>query len=174
MSTAPVSNLTMPTCATCPYFSAVHNGESSTCRFNPPPFSVAISENEQIKELPQQLRAEYPAILAWCVQGCLDWQQNGLGVPEEVTTATKEYRDEQDVLGAFFDENAIQNPSVRVRCGQFYQRYKAWAEAGNERLMTMTAFGQAMKERGIDTEKSGGKWYVGIALRDSESDAWVH
>lgn len=44
MSTAtPVSNLTMPTCATCPYFSAVHNGESSTCRYNPPPFSVVQS-----------------------------------------------------------------------------------------------------------------------------------
>jgi putative DNA primase/helicase len=130
------------------------------------PFSVRIPDEEQDKTLPRQLRAEYPGILAWCVQGCLDWQREGLGEPEEVMQATSGYRDEQDILGAFLDEHTIRDLSVRVRCGHLYERYKRWAEAASERVTTLRAFGEAMKERGIETIKSDGKWYLGVALRD--------
>ena len=31
--------------------------------------------------------------------------------------------------------------------------------------MSLRDFGEAMKERGIETRRSDGKWYLGIALR---------
>src|SRR5262249_33691317 len=52
------------------------------------PFNVVIPEPEQVKDLPQRLQAEYPGILAWCVRGCLEWQTQGLDVPDEVDIAT--------------------------------------------------------------------------------------
>jgi P4 family phage/plasmid primase-like protien len=134
------------------------------------PFSVRIPDTEQDKTLPRRLQAEYPGILAWCVRGCLDWQREGLGEPTEVKAATKDYRDEQDVLGAFLDENTTRDPDAKIRCGQLYARYRRWAEDGKERIMTLTAFGEAMKERGIEKKTSRGKWYRGIALSDPSTD----
>ena len=39
------------------------------------------------------------------------------------------------------------------------------AEKGNEFVLTLTAFGEAMRERGFETKRSNGKWYLGIALQ---------
>ena len=56
------------------------------------PFTVTIPEEERDKRLLQKLKDELPGILAWAVEGCLEWQQYGLGMPEEVKQAVKEYR----------------------------------------------------------------------------------
>ena len=32
-------------------------------------------------ELKEKLRSEYPGILRWIVEGCLEWQDKGLAVP---------------------------------------------------------------------------------------------
>ena len=39
------------------------------------PFTVTIPDDEQDKQLPVKLVAEYAGILAWAVQGCLEWQR---------------------------------------------------------------------------------------------------
>ena len=55
------------------------------------PFTVTVPAEEQDKRLAEKLTAEAAGILAWAVRGCLDWQSDGLGEPEEVKAATKEY-----------------------------------------------------------------------------------
>ncbi|AMV41064.1 phage/plasmid primase, P4 family [Planctomyces sp. SH-PL62] len=141
------------------------------------PFSVRVDGEAADPEMPEKLRAEFPGILAWCVRGCLAWQEVGLNEPDVVTRATAEYRSEQDVMGLFLEERAVLDPSMRTRCGQVFEAYKAWAESGGERPMTMRTFGQAMRERGIETVKSSSLWYVGVGLKppnwgaaDSESE----
>ena len=69
------------------------------------PFARTFTREEIDKDLPQKLKGVASAILAWAVQGCLEWQQNGIQEPDEVKEATNEYREEQDVLGEFFLEN---------------------------------------------------------------------
>ena len=50
-------------------------------------------------QLEEKLRAERRAgILAWMIDGCLDWQHNGLVRPQVVVEATAEYFDAQDLL----------------------------------------------------------------------------
>ena len=44
------------------------------------------------------LRAEFPGILSWALQGCRDWQQHGLPMPDKVAAATADYRSEMDAL----------------------------------------------------------------------------
>ncbi len=53
---------------------------------------------------PRLKRDELPGILAWAVQGCLDWQTTGLLSPDLVLAATQEYRSESDSLGRFLIE----------------------------------------------------------------------
>jgi putative DNA primase/helicase len=60
------------------------------------PFKVTIPQHEWDTTLPDKLKAEWPGILAWAVQGCLEWQTSGLGIPKEVEQATEEYRADMD------------------------------------------------------------------------------
>jgi P4 family phage/plasmid primase-like protien len=130
------------------------------------PFTVSVDGDQDDKRMPEKLRQERPGILAWCVRGCLEWQEKGLDEPEAVKEATEGYRREQDVLADFLEEHTLQGTQCRVRCGELYARYKQEAEKGNQFAMSLTAFGEAMRERGFETQKSSVKWYLGIALRD--------
>ena len=70
------------------------------------PFNVRIPENERRpkSEMLRLFEKEMPGILSWLVKGCLQWQREGLNAPSAVLTATKDYRDEMDVLGDFIDD----------------------------------------------------------------------
>jgi putative DNA primase/helicase len=37
------------------------------------PFLVQIPVEERDPDLPEKLKAEWPAILRWCLDGCLEW-----------------------------------------------------------------------------------------------------
>ena len=55
-------------------------------------------------ELGAKLKAEWPAILTWMIQGCLEWQQIGLAPPATVLEHTKAYFDEMDTAARFLEE----------------------------------------------------------------------
>ena len=53
-------------------------------RFNLLPFTVTISKDERDPELAEKLKGEWPGILAWAIEGCLEWQRIGLCPPNAV------------------------------------------------------------------------------------------
>jgi putative DNA primase/helicase len=55
-------------------------------------------------DLESKLREEWPAILRWMIEGCLDWQQNGFLRPNVVSDATSSYFEDQDLLGQWLNE----------------------------------------------------------------------
>lgn len=137
------------------------------------PFRVTIPEPERDPKLPEKLRAELPGILAWAVQGCLDWQSGGLRTPDEVKAATAEFRAEQDVLQAFVDDCCIESNLATVTAGELYRAYKAWCEQVNENTLSQRKLSQALDERGYSTKGPDGKprrdaagraYYLGLGL----------
>ena len=70
-------------------------------RMNLIPFDFIATEPDDRLKL--NLRVEYPAILRWMVDGCLDWQVNGLPRPARVIEATRAYLDEQDPFSQWVD-----------------------------------------------------------------------
>jgi putative DNA primase/helicase len=132
------------------------------------PFTVSMTDQDADTSMPGKLKSEAAGILAWCVRGCLAWQSRGLDAPGEITEATGKYRRDQDVLGLFLGELTVVGPWYRVKAGELYAGYKNWAEGGNERVMTQTAFGLALEERGFEKKKSGGNWYMGLSLRQND------
>src|SRR5262249_36928820 len=60
-------------------------------RFHLVPFSVVIPPEQRDKSLGDRLRSEWPGILAWMIDGCIEWQRCGLAPPEAVTSATAAY-----------------------------------------------------------------------------------
>ncbi len=131
------------------------------------PFTVTIPEEERDKELPRKLRAELPGIMAWAVRGCLEWQRSGLGEPEEVRSATNEYRVEQDSVASFLNECCVVNGEVRAKAAALLDSYQRFS---GDRDMTATMFGRKLRERGFrDDRGTGGcRFWRGIGLLQSE------
>ncbi|MHC4474094.1 MAG: phage/plasmid primase, P4 family [Planctomycetota bacterium] len=137
------------------------------------PFNVIIPEEQQDHELPDKLKKELPGILAWAVQGCLDWQEKGLGVPDEVRNATMEYKDEMDILAPFISECCVLNPRAESAASELYQTYCDWCDQNGETAIKQRTFGIRLSERGLAKSRTGRKRkWVGIGLTDPEnSDA---
>lgn len=108
------------------------------------PFTVTIADAQKDNELPNKLKAELPGILAWAVRGCLDWQNDGLGVPSAVHDATGGYRLEMDVLGRFLDECCYVGQTATATKGELHDEYVAWGDDLGKRM-----FGAAIRERGF-------------------------
>jgi putative DNA primase/helicase len=134
------------------------------------PFTVTIPETEQDKDLPVKLRAELPGILAWAVRGCLAWQQDSLGAPDAVIQATADYRADMDVVGRFIEECCLVSPHVRVKASALYEAYKQWCQANGEQLVTLSAFGNTLEQRGFARHKVGTIWRLGIGLSDATEE----
>ncbi len=135
------------------------------------PFIVTIPEAERDPDLPDKLKAEYPGILRWAVEGCLAWRQNGLGRPEAVRAASEQYRAEMDTLGAFLSDCCVLGPRYTVAVSELYSAYEQWCTANSEKTVSKRTFTQRLRDRGIGDRKGakGVRLYQGIALRDE----WV-
>lgn len=142
------------------------------------PFTVTIPEAERDKDLPEKLRRELPGILAWAVQGCLDWQSEGLGMPAAVQRATAEYRAEMDVVDQFLAERCelgsttTEARRLRVKVSRLYGAYEEWCDAAGLRFpLSRAALSTRLKERGLEIKKTGGEWVViGLDLREDLDD----
>ena len=131
------------------------------------PFTVRIPDDMQrpMDDLLAEFREELPGILNWAVEGCLEWQQQGLGSPDEVTRATAEYRQEQDLLGEFLHSMCVEVPKVREQASVIYRAYRNWAEQNGELPRTQKHFGTRLRERGFKRVKSGVWYWEGIGLK---------
>ena len=126
------------------------------------PFTVTIPEAERDPFLPEKLAGELEGILAWAIQGCLAWQQHGLGLPEAVKQATASYRADQDVLAAFMNDCVIIGSRFKVTKKALYSAYKTWAEDNGETAINARRFGQAMQERGYRINEREG--HTGLSI----------
>src|ERR687893_3040984 len=102
------------------------------------------------------------------VQGCLEWQREGLGEPEKVRAATEGYRAEQDVLAAFIEERCIVGSEAWVKFSDLYGAYQHWCGEAGEKAETKRRLGNRLKERGFEPDRGTGNVPIrrGIGLRD--------
>jgi P4 family phage/plasmid primase-like protien len=135
------------------------------------PFTVVFPDHKQDKTLPEKLREELPGLLAWAVTGCLEWQKNGLGVPDEITKATGDYRDEMDVLGQFIDERCGVHDDLAVQSSVLFNAWSKWCEANGEFKGTNKSFSLKLEEKGFkNTRRKSGIWFLGIGLNAEPED----
>lgn len=138
------------------------------------PFNIQFIDNpsrgqkRRDPHLIEKLKAEASGILAWLVQGCMEWQSGGLDAPEIVKAATREYREDEDILGRFISDECIEDSEAQIQAGLLYQSYQDWCETNGHNPMSATTFGKKMKER-YKSEKTTHVIYYGIKLKGSPS-----
>lgn len=133
------------------------------------PFTVSIPPDEQDRHLLEKLRAELPGILKWAVDGCLEWQRDGLQPPDCVTDAVQEYRTEADTLGRFIEEQCEVRAFAQVKSAAFFQRFQQYAEQASERWIPAKDLPGEMRRRGFEQRRTkSGVLYLGLELIQSE------
>lgn len=103
-------------------------------------------------DLEEKLKAEWPGILRWMIQGCLDWQQNGLVRPMSVTAATQAYFEDQDLFGQWLEdmcEIKLDANYLWERTTDLYASWSAYAKAAGEHPGSLKTFGPAMLRHGL-------------------------
>src|SRR5207247_678044 len=98
------------------------------------------------------------AILAWAVEGCLEWQKFGLGLPKRVAEATTSYRAEQSPIADWMNDCVVLHEGKSEKSESLYKSYSAWAERnglGRDRL-TAKAFGQRLRAEGLKNTRGSG------------------
>ncbi|NJD37236.1 MAG: DNA primase [Geobacter sp.] len=136
------------------------------------PFNVTIPDHDQDKHLAEKLKAESAGILAWAVQGCLLWQQEGLKEPSEVVNATSVYRTEMDSLGTWIEECCDLTSGCKTQSFKLYENYKDWTVDSGEENMSARTFGIKLVERGFEKQKMAkGAFYIGIGIKKPQPPA---
>jgi putative DNA primase/helicase len=146
-------------------------GEEMRRRVHLIEYAGSLSETERDSSLKDRLVDEYPHIFHTMIQGCIAWQQAGLGKPERVSDATANYLESEDTLGIWLADNVERDPNGKAQSGEVYRDFKRWAEGAGEYVMSQKRFVQAMKQRGFDSARTASKRYIsGLRLKGTPAD----
>jgi len=101
------------------------------------------------KRLPQELRAEWPQILQWAIDGAKAWLAAGeLKVPQAVMAATEEYFGEEDIVGQFLSECCDMTAHDHFEATvDLFEAWTNWATHQGEMLRTQTWLARQMAGR---------------------------
>jgi putative DNA primase/helicase len=136
------------------------------------PFTVTIPPQERDPNLAESLKAEWPGILQWMIEGCLAWQRDGLNPPTAVREATQEYLAAEDALALWLDVCCVVDPNAKEGSAALFKSWMAWASLAKEHLGTQKAFSEklAVKFEKRKTEK--GMYFIGLKVREEEFEPW--
>jgi putative DNA primase/helicase len=107
------------------------------------PFDVVIPEEDRNPHLVETLlRDESEVILAWLVQGAIDYVKHGLPVPEVVKRRTAEWRRKVGSIERFLLENCERVKGHNTSLSRLHEEYQRWC------------YGRSIHPRGIESFRS--------------------
>jgi putative DNA primase/helicase len=149
--------------------------EAMRRRFHMVPFAVTIPKPERDDKLTAKLRSEWPGILTWMVEGCLQWQRAGLAPPAAVLAATEAYLEGEDALAAWIAEQCVEDPQAWTSTGDLFGSWKSWAAQRGEPVSSSKWLVQALESRDFALRRTAqARGVQGLRLKDTASiDAGV-
>ncbi len=126
-------------------------------------------------QLDKKLLAEKNGILRWMVEGCLDWQRQGLDSPPIIREEVDQLFDSQDPLSEFLDEQCDIEPRAVILVNDLWTAYILWCDETkrDKAFRSSNWFSKSLTQRdGIDRQKNaGGRFLTGIRLKHDANDA---
>jgi len=124
------------------------------------PFNVTISPEQRDTQLGEKLKAEAGQILSWCVKGSVQYFERGLDIPESVTSASKEYIQNEDVIGEFVD-TCMEEFSGQIEVHVVFEIYTNWIRSqGYSYPKTERQLRKEFKDRGYTIKRSNSVYYI--------------
>jgi putative DNA primase/helicase len=123
--------------------------------------------------LDNKIRAEYPGILNWAVEGYCRAQVfprrlgNGLVRPKAVEAASADYQTDQDMLLRWYEERLTARANSFASSASLYADYADWARASGLGQTSIVTWGHRMSELAI---KKG--FYKARASDHARANGW--
>lgn len=122
-------------------------------RIKPVLFRKKVPDDRVDRLLPEKLRGEKAGILNWLVACVGEWLELGLDWPESLRDVVDDYRRSSSPFGDWLSERCVWGEAAegeRTLSGALYADYKSWCEEqGNDRPMSVRAFGDALRDRQV-------------------------
>jgi putative DNA primase/helicase len=119
------------------------------------PYDVIIPDDKRDNDLSNKLKAEWPGILAKMIQGCLEWQKDGLQVPEKARLATERYLDTEDKIGNWISE-CIDTSDVNhyASSTELFRSWTRWTLINGEWTGSLKNLVKKLQDRGHKHDRS--------------------
>jgi putative DNA primase/helicase len=145
-------------------------------RFNIVPFNNKPARPDP--DLEHKLRQEWPAILRWMVEGCLDWQVSRLMRPATVVEATNAYLADQDLFGQWLEDECDAEPGNHhkwERSADLFASWKDYATRAGDHPGTTKTFAEHMRRRGFASHRGGQgtRQFRGVQFRQTRAPVSV-
>ena len=112
------------------------------------------------------MRAEFPGILNWALEGLKLWQQEGLGTCEEVLAAVEEYKLENDNVTPFLEDNCVKGP-YSISKTDLYSAYVSACNQAETKPVLKNTFGNQVMKLGVkEGRTSKARLWEGITTQD--------
>ena len=136
------------------------------------PFDRHFAPDEQDTGLKArfQKKESVSAIFNWLVEGYRLLKSEGLILPEKVLLATKEYRQETDVVGAFLGDTLMASDGSRIQTAALYRKYADWSKGNGYRaLNSRNFFAELRKRYDVRRDGSRGNEIIGVDYLPAEA-----
>ena len=119
------------------------------------------------RDLEAKLRAEWPGILRWMIEGCLMWQKSGLVRPQVVLDATEEYFAEQDSVRQWIEDKCDTGKgTLSDTSANLFRSWSAWANANGEKPGSNKWFSSILEKQGFKKQRGNkGRRFMGIEAK---------
>ena len=109
--------------------------------------------------MPLKLKSEVSGILNWAIDGAIEWAKNGLQPPEEVLSATREYKSEMDTFSRFCSDVVVKKPGAKTSKDDLFGAYHNWRrDEGGDDLEKRDVTSK-MKRLGYEEGRSANERY---------------
>lgn len=132
------------------YEPAIENcDEAMRGRFHVVPFDQLFTGEKADRHLDEKLKTEWPGILQWCVAGALDWQRNGLVVPEKVRVATAAYFDRQDSFQHWLETECSRAAGLEDSTARVFKSWASFAKDNGENPGSQKSLAERLQRAGF-------------------------
>jgi putative DNA primase/helicase len=120
------------------------------------------------------LEVEYPGILSWAVQGCLDWQRHGLVRPAIMVETTADYFESQDIFAQWLADSCIIGSGQAATTARLFESWASYARSNGEAPGSkLRTFPEKLTQHGFKPIKNEcglrGRGFRGLSPRLSET-----
>lgn len=135
------------------------------------PFDNVIPEEEQDPHLLETLvREEAEAVLAWLVQGAIDYAQHGLEMPEVLQTRTAEWRRRVGSTERYLLEECVCKKGSKVELCELHWQYQYWCHRQSIYPCGIESFRERADQLGYVIEgQQGRELVVGLKIGKPQS-----
>ena len=135
------------------------------------PFPRYFTPEERDIYLTETLLTEAEGILAWIVEGAIDWYRNGLDEPLVIKQSATDYKETSDDLAGFCDFIVVPHPHGRIKGSELYELYRDWCLREGVKPWSSRALNEAVVERMtgvVKVKRMDGVWLDGLRLATPE------